>query len=145
MARPKAWLATEGAALVEFVLVLPLLLGLAFGVWEFGRLFVAQMIATTAAREGASYAARQLTSDPAQVAAYVAEILATGYGPRLGRDLEVQTTAISVVFLDDRGQPATRPVAGGQVQVTVPVRARPLTPLLSSPLILTGQVSQRLP
>ncbi len=47
----------RGAAAVEFVLVLPVLLLLVFGIVDFGRMLNAQIVVTEAAREGARAAA----------------------------------------------------------------------------------------
>jgi len=46
----------RGATLVEFALILPILITLLFGVVEFGRLLNAQVVVTSATREGARYA-----------------------------------------------------------------------------------------
>jgi Flp pilus assembly protein TadG len=46
----------SGAAAVEFAFVIPVLLLLMLGVWEFGRLIEAQQIISNAAREGARLA-----------------------------------------------------------------------------------------
>jgi Flp pilus assembly protein TadG len=43
----------KGQTLVEFALVIPLLLLLVFGIIEFGRVYHAQLVVTSAAREGA--------------------------------------------------------------------------------------------
>lgn len=53
----------EGQSLVEFVLVLPLLLVLVFGIIEFGNLWRQYQIVTNAAREGARTAILPSTSD----------------------------------------------------------------------------------
>jgi hypothetical protein len=45
----------EGAAAVEFALILPILLALLFGVFEFGRLVTWQTTVKSAAREAARY------------------------------------------------------------------------------------------
>ncbi|MEW6173975.1 MAG: TadE/TadG family type IV pilus assembly protein [Bacillota bacterium] len=47
----------SGQTLVEFALVVPLLLLLVFGTIEFGRIFHAQLVVTSAAQEGARKAA----------------------------------------------------------------------------------------
>jgi hypothetical protein len=52
----------EGAAAVEFALLLPILLLLVFGIVDFGRLLNAQITLTEAAREGAR--AESLGADP---------------------------------------------------------------------------------
>lgn len=46
---------TNGQAIVEMVLVLPLLLLLIVGAMDFGRLFFTKIVITNAAREGANY------------------------------------------------------------------------------------------
>lgn len=45
----------QGATAVEFSLLLPLLLTLLFGIFEFGRLFAAHTAVTTASREAARF------------------------------------------------------------------------------------------
>ena len=53
----------QGAAMVEFALVLPILIMLVFGIIEFGRAFNADISLTHAAREGArEYAITQDTT-----------------------------------------------------------------------------------
>lgn len=47
----------KGQALVEMALILPLLLLLLFGIFEFSRIYSAQLIVTHSAREGARAAA----------------------------------------------------------------------------------------
>jgi len=49
---------SDGAALVELAIILPVLLLLAFGVFEFGRAIQAKNIITSMSREGANLAAR---------------------------------------------------------------------------------------
>ena len=49
---------SDGAALVELAIILPLLLLLAFGVFEFGRAIQAKNIIVNMSREGANLAAR---------------------------------------------------------------------------------------
>jgi len=55
MRRKTLWRREDGAALVEFALILPLLVLLIFGVIEFGLLFYNQQVITNASREGARY------------------------------------------------------------------------------------------
>ena len=50
--RPRLEKRTRGAAAVEFALVLPMLIAMLLGVWDFGRLVAANQILTNAAREG---------------------------------------------------------------------------------------------
>jgi len=54
----------KGQAVLEFVLVLPLLLVLIVGAIELGRVFFAKIIITNAAREGAYYLSTHCTEDP---------------------------------------------------------------------------------
>lgn len=68
----------NGAAAVEFALVLPLLMTLVFGVFEFGMLWNAYQIITDAAREGARRAVvanLALAATPADVFATVEEAI----------------------------------------------------------------------
>jgi len=53
MAASRALRGEQGAAAVEFALVLPLLMLLIFGIVDFGRMLNAQIVLTEAAREGA--------------------------------------------------------------------------------------------
>jgi Flp pilus assembly protein TadG len=53
---PRRWRAEEGAQLVEFALVLPLLLFVMLGIAEFGMIFQRYEVLTNAAREGARIA-----------------------------------------------------------------------------------------
>jgi Flp pilus assembly protein TadG len=69
------WRAEEGAQLVEFALVLPMLLLVVLGIAEFGFIFQRYEVLTNAAREGARIAVLPgySTADvKARVAAYVA-------------------------------------------------------------------------
>jgi Flp pilus assembly protein TadG len=50
---PRAWNERRGAAVVEFAVVAPLLILLAFGIIEFGRGMMVQQVLTNGAREGA--------------------------------------------------------------------------------------------
>ena len=54
--RTRSWLSEEGAELVEFAIVLPLLLLVLFGIIDFGLLFQRYHVVTNAAREGARIA-----------------------------------------------------------------------------------------
>ena len=56
----------RGAAAVEFALVLPLLLLLVLGIFEFGRVFNIQISLSNAAREGARHMA--VHDDPGEAA-----------------------------------------------------------------------------
>jgi hypothetical protein len=58
----------NGAALVEFALVLPLLLLLSFLTTEFGRALYQYDILTKAVRDGARYLSTQIPADPTAIA-----------------------------------------------------------------------------
>ncbi|MDP2661513.1 MAG: TadE/TadG family type IV pilus assembly protein [Dehalococcoidia bacterium] len=53
----------RGEALVEFVILAPVLMLLLFGMVDFGRVYDAWVVSTNAAREGARYAAIYSTKD----------------------------------------------------------------------------------
>jgi Flp pilus assembly protein TadG len=64
----------QGAAAVEFALILPILVILVFGIIEFGRAYNAQVSLTGAAREGARHMA--VTWDAAGVTAAKSKVVA---------------------------------------------------------------------
>ncbi len=86
----------RGAALLEFVIVFPVLLMLVFGVWEFGRIFDAWQVSTNAAREGARYAVEWNSTKDGPLIPYVkGKVMAyvdSGYGSRVnaaGGDVQI--------------------------------------------------------
>lgn len=64
----KRWRSEEGAAVVEFALVLPILMILVFGIIDFARAFYTISTLVSAVREGARYAAvlEQPLASPSQ-------------------------------------------------------------------------------
>lgn len=64
----------RGAAAVEFAMLLPILIMLAFGIMEFGRAYNVQATLTNAAREGARSMAINKNQDTARTAARNAAI-----------------------------------------------------------------------
>jgi Flp pilus assembly protein TadG len=84
----------NGAAAVEFALVLPLLLALILGIFEFGRLFNIQIQISNAAREAARVMAIRDDVGEAQAAA-----VATA--PALNPDLTADQVTISVGTCED--------------------------------------------
>ena len=56
LTRRASWSAQDGAALIEFAIVLPLMLLVLFGMIDFGLLFQRYQVVTNAAREGARIA-----------------------------------------------------------------------------------------
>jgi Flp pilus assembly protein TadG len=109
----RRWRADEGAQLVEFALVLPLLLLVVLGIAEFGFLFQRYEVITNAAREGARMAVLPGYSSPmgqAAVAARVQAYVAAGRVPVSGGTPGNPT----VLLAND-----TIPVAGGLPPVNV--------------------------
>jgi hypothetical protein len=71
------WSAEDGAALIEFAIVLPLMLLVLLGTLDFGMLFQRYQVVTNAAREGARIAVLPGYSD-ADVEARVTQFLTAG-------------------------------------------------------------------
>jgi len=71
----KKWREDRGSSTVEFALVLPALMLVIFGIFEFGRMFMTYQMLNSAAREGARIAALP-GSDNALVLQKIAEELA---------------------------------------------------------------------
>ncbi len=85
---------TGGVAIIEFALVLPLLLMVMIGIFEFGFAFREFLLVTSAAREGARMAVLLGYSDD-DVKARVRDYLtkAGGVQPAMIQDIEVATDA----------------------------------------------------
>ncbi|MHB1159198.1 MAG: TadE family protein [Chloroflexota bacterium] len=120
----------RGGALLEFVVLFPVLAMLLFGVWEFGRIFDAWLVSTNAAREGARYGVESVLADPdfeTYVRGKVRDYVESGYGARLGLgDVHIEDTDIQV----------ERDSTSGSVTVTVAaaidIWAPAVTPLMGS-------------
>ncbi|MGI5836452.1 MAG: TadE/TadG family type IV pilus assembly protein [Chloroflexota bacterium] len=85
-----------GGALVEFVIIFPVLLMLLFGVWEFGRIFDAWLVSTNAAREGARYAISSVLTE-SEIQDKVLAYVSSGYGTRLNLgDVHIERSNIQV-------------------------------------------------
>lgn len=65
----------EGAAMIEFALVLPLLLMILFGIIEFGLVLFRQEVITNASREGARFGI--LIGDPRPSTAQIEDVINT--------------------------------------------------------------------
>lgn len=109
MAQVARWLkrgrSEEGAQLVEFALVLPLLLLVMLGIAEFGFMFQRYEVVTNAAREGARLAVLPgygTTDVQARVAAYVS----SGRVPTSGTNPSVLVEDVSI------------PVSGGRPSIS---------------------------
>jgi len=113
----------RGAAMVELALALPVLLLLTAGIWDFGRVYSAYMVATNAAREGARWAA--LGKDEAAVRVRVTEYLGSGYttssGAPRGDVPDAHTIDIDVGTQAADGAGAGQPGAAVCVEAKVPV------------------------
>lgn len=107
---------SSGAALVEFSLTLPLLLSLAFGVGEFGRLLYQHQLIVTGIRDAARYLAR--VSDP---------IAATAAGQNLATTGLVTGGTARVSYWQ-----------ASDVLVTAPTVANPTDPLTGQPSYRSG-------
>ena len=73
---------TDGNAVVEMALLLPILLLIIFGITEFGRAVMTTNVLNSAAREGARLAAVSQLSDTLSVQARVQEVLAAANVPQ---------------------------------------------------------------
>lgn len=125
----RLWGGHRGATLVEFALILPVLLLMVAGLWEFGRIYDAYLVATNAAREGARWAA--LGEDQAAVQARVGDYLNSGYAGRLSTG-ELSVGTITMDLLTD---PANGYVVAGAPGAPVRVRV-PVTVLFYLPGVL---------
>ena len=67
MSLPRAVTSTEGIALVEFALILPVLILLLVGILDTGRVVNAYVTISNASREGARYAALHPTAAPSAI------------------------------------------------------------------------------
>ncbi len=106
----------RGAALLEFVIVFPVLVMLLFGTWEFGRIFDAWLVSTNAAREGARYGVEWNATKDGPLIPFVQgkvlDYVNSGYGAR-----------VNTPGGDVRIDPADITVTPGSGQVTVAVTA----------------------
>ena len=93
---PRArWRSEDGAQLVEFALVLPMLLLVVLGIAEFGFIFQRYEVLTNAAREGARIASLPGYST-ADVQARVAAYVTAGRVPTTGTNPTVAVTDVPI-------------------------------------------------
>ena len=121
---------TDGQALVEFALVLPLLLLVLFGVIEFGMLFFTTLTLNEAARDAARYAS--VGASDAQIVQVVQQDCAT-----------LDTAELTVLV----SPPAGSQVTGDPVTVTVeyPDTLFPsISGLPSGTLLLKARITMRM-
>lgn len=107
----RRWRSDEGAQLVEFALVLPLLLLIVLGIAEFGFIFQRYQVITNAAREGARMAMLPGYGDTGVITARVKAYVNAGKVPTAGSNPAVLVETIAI------------PVGGG----LPPVSARRVT------------------
>ncbi len=154
-----------GQAIIEFILILPLLLVVVAAVWEYGRVFDAQLVVTNAAREGARFASTNGSNTninlASQVTNRVEQYAVTGFGNRL-KSFEGQTKfngltfnpngdvtidSVSVCYVNDLIDPtACQPAPGQQLRVIVTVRGTvrvfmPFLPGLSDPYHMSASTT----
>ena len=89
------WRSEDGAQLVEFALVLPMLLLVVLGIAEFGFIFQRYEVVTNAAREGARIASLPGYSN-ADVQARVAAYVTAGRVPTTGTNPVIAVTDVSI-------------------------------------------------
>lgn len=146
------WLLTckqraRGAAIIEFALVLPLLMGILFAFIELGIALYDKAVVTNAAREGARYAVlrRADTVTDAQRASYATD-RALSYAKRelislSGEEIEDH---VAVVVTPESVAPGQ---AGTKVRVTYEYTGLLLDPIfrvtLQRPLLLVAEVVMR--
>jgi Flp pilus assembly protein TadG len=103
---------TRGLGSIELALIVPVLVFIAFGALDLGRVFSLQIALTNAAREGARYCAVNPSAP-------------SGLADRLSAELG------SYYDMLDATIPAPECVAGaGQASVTLQARLQPITPLI---------------
>lgn len=116
----------NGAAAVEFAVILPLLILLIAGIVEFGLLYFNKQILATASREGARIGINADTTD-AEIRVRVRKVCREEYdqgSPLIPANFLpiLETFGTSVVDLPDANIPITRTGSGFQDDITVEVR-----------------------
>jgi Flp pilus assembly protein TadG len=111
---------TEGVALVEFALVVPVLLLLLVGILDTGRVVNAYVTISNASREGARYAALNPTAAPSAIKSsavlpHAQQLDASGVTVSVTYGGGVTSTACPVAT-------TTAPPAGSPAPTTIPVR-----------------------
>jgi len=120
MTLPRAVMASEGVALVEFALVVPVLILLLVGILDTGRAINAYVTISNASREGAHYAALNPTAAPAAIKSsavvpHAQQLDAAGIAVSVTYNGSVTSTDCPVVT-------TTPPPASSPAPTTIPVR-----------------------
>ena len=92
----RRWRSDEGAQLVEFALVLPLLLFVVLAIAEFGFIFQRYEVITNAAREGARMAVLPGYGDNGVITSRVTAYVAAGRVPATGTNPAVLVETVSI-------------------------------------------------
>lgn len=108
----------KGQALLELALVLPILILLLTGIFEFGRIYSAELIVNHSAREGA-----RLGSVGAQDSAIITRVQNTASG--------LDTSQLAIVIVPSEGNR----VRGSEISVSVDYPVSIVTPFVS---VITG-------
>ncbi len=105
----------RGQAMTEFALLLPIMLMLVLGIFEFGRAFYYYSALANAAREGARYGLTHATDTNGIKSAVVSNAIGVGIGPD---DVTVQCVSACVV--------------GAQIRVSTTYMFTSVAPLIPS-------------
>lgn len=116
-----------GQSLIEFAFILPLFMLLFMAIVQFGAFFAGLLALNAAAREGARLAAVSWQEENMEqkVGAAVGRVYRTGLfwvEKELGDNLEIE-------YIDENGNTAGSPTAGGAVRVTVDGEVHRFLPL----------------
>jgi len=121
---------SRGQALVEFALVIPVLILIFMGLFDFGRAVFAWNSLSNAAREGARVAIVDQNTDAGGI--YLAAIEAANQATGLGLDAtDVSQVQVSFLLPDLSGACTTRSL-GCIAEVTVQYEFTAITPIIGS-------------
>jgi Flp pilus assembly protein TadG len=118
---PRALTSSDGVALVEFALVVPVLILLLVGILDTGRAINAYVTISNASREGAHYAALNPTAAPSAIRSsavlpHAQQLEAAGISVSVSYKSDVTSSACPV------SAPWTSPAPGSPAPTTFPVR-----------------------
>jgi Flp pilus assembly protein TadG len=122
----------DGQALIEAALVIPLLLLIAVGIFEFGRAYQTWQILTNAAREGARMAVVPYNPGTAGIVNRVQQYMLDGQLPAAAVAAASVTITPTTIAVAGAGGPVN--VSASQVTITYPydfVVLRPIARLMS--------------